>query len=87
VWRNLSIALSLIRFSRVPQVLRAVIADYFERRSIKIVPALEIDNYAMAISLVASTRGVALFPASMLERSPGGICTHWKAPPSHGARH
>ncbi len=21
-----------------------------------------------------------------LERSPGGICTHWKAPPSHGAR-
>ncbi len=22
-----------------------------------------------------------------LERSPGGICTHWKAPPFHGARH
>jgi hypothetical protein len=21
-----------------------------------------------------------------LERSPGGICTHWKAPPFHGAR-
>src|SRR5271157_5284242 len=21
-----------------------------------------------------------------LERSPGGACTHWKAPPSHGAR-
>src|SRR5260370_17187109 len=21
-----------------------------------------------------------------LERSPGGICTHWKAPPCHGAR-
>src|SRR5271169_3973556 len=21
-----------------------------------------------------------------LERSPGGTCTHWKAPPSHGAR-
>ena len=69
VWRNLSIALSLIRFSRVPQVLRAVIADYFERRSIKIVPALEIDNYAMAISLVASTRGVALLPASVLARA------------------
>src|SRR5215475_14887855 len=22
-----------------------------------------------------------------LERSPGGTCTHWKAPPCHGARH
>ena len=22
-----------------------------------------------------------------LERLPGGICTHWKAPPFHGARH
>src|SRR6202043_518434 len=22
-----------------------------------------------------------------LERSPGGICTHWKAPPFHGAHH
>jgi len=28
------------------------------------VPHLEIDNFAMAISLVASTRGVALLPAS-----------------------
>ena len=27
-------------------------------------PHLEIDNFAMAISLVASTRGVALLPAS-----------------------
>ena len=22
-----------------------------------------------------------------LERLPGGACTHWKTPPSHGARH
>jgi hypothetical protein len=22
-----------------------------------------------------------------LERLPGGVCTHWKAPPLHGARH
>jgi LysR family hca operon transcriptional activator len=28
------------------------------------VPHLEIDNFAMAISLVASTRGVALLPVS-----------------------
>jgi len=43
-------------------VLRAIIGDYFKRRGIEIVPTLEIDNYAMAISLVASRRGVALLP-------------------------
>jgi LysR family transcriptional regulator, hca operon transcriptional activator len=53
-----------IGISDVPRVLRAVISDYFKRSGIEIVPDLEIDNYAMAISLVASTRGVALLPAS-----------------------
>ena len=53
-----------IGISPVPRVLRALIADYFERCRVKITPAFEIDNYAMAISLVASTRGVALLPAS-----------------------
>jgi LysR family hca operon transcriptional activator len=53
-----------IGISNVPHVLRAVIDDYFRRSAIKITPHLEIDNYAMAISLVASTRGVALLPAS-----------------------
>src|SRR6266851_2681954 len=33
-----------------------------ERKAI--VPHLEIDNFAMAISLIASTRGVALLPVS-----------------------
>ena len=53
-----------IGISKVPRVLRALIADYFERCGIEIIPAFEIDNYAMAISLVASTRGFALLPAS-----------------------
>jgi LysR family hca operon transcriptional activator len=44
--------------------LRAVIKDYLKRSAVEITPHLEIDNYAMAISLVASTRGVALLPAS-----------------------
>ena len=35
-----------------------------KRSGIEIVPHLEIDNFAMAISLVASTRGVALLPIS-----------------------
>ena len=62
-----------IGISKVPRVLRAVIADYFKRCKIEIVPSLEIDNYAMAISLVASTRGVALLPASARNFLPWSV--------------
>jgi LysR family transcriptional regulator, hca operon transcriptional activator len=55
---------TFIGISSVPRVLRAVINDYLKQSGIEIVPHLEIDNFAMAISLVASTRGVALLPAS-----------------------
>jgi LysR family transcriptional regulator, hca operon transcriptional activator len=55
---------TFIGISQVPRVLRGIIADYFERNKLEIIPSFEIDNYAMAISLVASTRGVALLPAS-----------------------
>jgi LysR family hca operon transcriptional activator len=55
---------TFIGISNVPRVLRAVIDAYLKRSGIEIVPHLEIDNYAMAISLVASTRGVSLLPAS-----------------------
>jgi LysR family hca operon transcriptional activator len=53
-----------IGISSVPRVLRAVVDDYLKRCGIEILPHLEIDNFAMAISMVASTRGVALLPAS-----------------------
>jgi LysR family transcriptional regulator, hca operon transcriptional activator len=62
-----------IGISKVPRVLRAVISDYFECCGIKIAPAFEIDNYAMAISLVASTRGVALLPASAKSFLPWSV--------------
>jgi LysR family transcriptional regulator, hca operon transcriptional activator len=55
---------TFIGISEIPRVLRAVVNNYLERSGIKITPHLEIDNYAMAISLVASTRGFALLPAS-----------------------
>jgi LysR family hca operon transcriptional activator len=55
---------TFIGISGVPRVLRAIIADYFKRTGIEITPHLEVDNFAMAISLVASTPGVALLPAS-----------------------
>jgi len=64
---------TFIGISNVPHVLRAVIADYLKRSGIEIAPHLEIDNYAMAISLVASTRGVALLPASATNYLPWSV--------------
>jgi len=43
-------------------VLRAVIDDYLKKSGSKIRPSHEVDNLAMAMSLIASTRGVALLP-------------------------
>jgi LysR family transcriptional regulator, hca operon transcriptional activator len=66
---------TFIGISEVPRVLRAVIRDYFKRAGIDITPSLEIDNYAMAISLAASTRGVALLPASAENFVPWSVVT------------
>src|SRR5260370_26296286 len=49
--------------SSTAPVLRALIAEYLKRSGIDIAPAHEADNLAMAMSLVASTRAVALLPA------------------------
>jgi LysR family transcriptional regulator, hca operon transcriptional activator len=46
---------------------------YFKRCGIEIVPTLEIDNYPMAISLVASRRGVALLPISAENLLPWSV--------------
>lgn len=54
---------SLIGFSDVPHVLRDVVDLYLRQQDVEIVPSHRIDNFAMGISLVASTRGVALLPA------------------------
>jgi len=62
-----------IGISKVPRVLRGIIADYFAKRKLEIVPSFEIDNYAMAVSLVASTRGVALLPASARHFLPWSV--------------
>lgn len=61
--RNL-VGETYIGISKVPRVLRRIIAGYFARHEIELAPSYEIDNYAMAISLVASTGGIALLPAS-----------------------
>jgi LysR family transcriptional regulator, hca operon transcriptional activator len=52
-----------ISVSRTAPALRAVILETLKRSGLGITPAHEVDNLAMAMSLVASTRGVALLPA------------------------
>jgi LysR family hca operon transcriptional activator len=44
-------------------MLRAAIDDYLKRYGTDTKPELEADNLAMAMSLVASTRSVALLPS------------------------
>ena len=54
---------TFINVSNTAPVLRTVIDDYLQRSGVDIAPDHEVDNLAMAMSLVASTRGVALLPA------------------------
>ncbi len=54
------------KFISVPKatspVLRGVIDDYAARLGITLTPSHEVDNIAMAVSLVASTGGIVLLP-------------------------
>jgi len=52
-----------VSVSDTAPVLRAVIDNYLKRSGINIAPVHEVDHLAMAMSLIASTRGVALLPA------------------------
>jgi LysR family transcriptional regulator, hca operon transcriptional activator len=54
---------TFISVSKTAPVLRVVIDDYVKRSGLDIVASHEVDNLAVAMSLVASTRGVALLPA------------------------
>ncbi|HEY1723366.1 MAG TPA: LysR family transcriptional regulator [Magnetospirillaceae bacterium] len=54
---------TFINVSQTAPALRRVIDAYLKRLKLGITPEHEVDNLAMAMSLVASTRGVALLPA------------------------
>jgi LysR family transcriptional regulator, hca operon transcriptional activator len=64
---------TFIGISEVPRVLRAAVNGYLKRCGVEITPHLEIDNFAMAISLVTSTRGVAILPASINDVLPWSV--------------
>jgi LysR family hca operon transcriptional activator len=53
---------TFIGMSNTAPALRAVIEQYLERVGVDLKPAHRVDNLAMAMSLIASTRGVALLP-------------------------
>ncbi len=56
-------------------MLKAVIDDYAEKICIKLKADYDADNLSAAMSLVASTGGLTLFPAyvqNMLTRAVGG---------------
>src|SRR6202043_2802484 len=54
-------------------VLRAVTDDYLRQSGLDIKVDHGVDNMAMAISLVASTRGLALMPAYAKNLLPGSV--------------
>lgn len=62
-----------IGISSVARILRSTVSEYLDRSGVRITPHLEIDNFAMAISLVRSTQGVALLPASIVSYLPLSI--------------
>ena len=62
-----------IGFSDVPHVLRDVVDGYFRGRNLAFEPAHRIDNFAMGISLVASTRGFAILPAYATNYLPWSV--------------
>ena len=64
-----------IGVSQVAPVLRRVIDDYLSREGVEIVPHHDVDNLAMAISLIASTGGVGLAPAYTVKLLPARLVT------------
>jgi LysR family transcriptional regulator, hca operon transcriptional activator len=62
-----------IGISEIPRVLRGAVNTYLKKSGVEIIPRFEIDNFAMAISLVASERGVALLPISIEDYLPPSI--------------
>jgi hypothetical protein len=59
--------------SNKAHVLRAVTEDYLRRSGLDIKLDRGVDNIAMAISLVASTRGLALMPAYAKDLLPWSV--------------
>jgi LysR family hca operon transcriptional activator len=62
-----------IAMANKARVLRAVIDDYLEQSGVQITLAQSVDNPAVVMSLVASTRGVTLIPAYVENLMPWSV--------------
>src|SRR4029453_8197662 len=77
---------TFINVSGTAPALRMIIDAYLQRKGIAIKSHHDVDNIAMAMSLVASTRGVALLPAyaqnflpwSVISRPPKRRSTNYR---------
>jgi LysR family hca operon transcriptional activator len=64
---------TFIGVSPVAPVLRGIIDDYLNRSGVAITPDHDVDNLAMAVSLIASTGGVGLAPAYIQKLLPATL--------------
>ena len=64
---------TFVAVSNTAPVLRVVIDNYLKRSGVNIAPQHEVDHIAMAMSLIASTRGVALLPAYVQNFLPSSV--------------
>jgi LysR family hca operon transcriptional activator len=64
---------TFLSLSNTAPTLQAVIDVYLERSGIDIRPTHRIDNLGMAMSLIASTRGVALLPSYIRNFLPRSV--------------
>jgi len=55
------------------RMLRGVIDEYLARSGVQLTPTQFVDNPAMVMSLVASTRGVTLIPAYVQDLLPSTV--------------
>jgi LysR family hca operon transcriptional activator len=62
-----------IGMSNTAPTLQVVIDDYLKRSGMDFRPVHRVDNLAMAMSLIASTRGVALLPAYAKNFLPSSV--------------
>lgn len=64
---------TFLGMSDTAPVLRLIIEAYLQRSGVELTPAHEVDYLSMAISLVASTRGVTLLPIYALNFLPWSV--------------
>lgn len=67
------VGLPFIAMASRAKVLRAVIDQYLDDAGVEITPAQVVDNPAMVMSLVASTRGIALIPSYVEPLMPWSV--------------